>query len=120
MEKWPSVDPGELRHLITIQRPVESQGSDGALMQAWVTHVQVYAKIDPYGGGEKWVDAALQTSNFFKIWMRYCAGVTTKMRISFDKRIFDIKNVENVMERNVLLVLTCLERLYDESGRRLQ
>ena len=120
MDPWPHIDPGELRHAITIQVAAESQDTNGALTLTWTTYAQVNARIDPYGGGEKWGDAALQTTNLFKIKMRYCAGITTKMRVSFNGRIFDIKNIENVLERNVVHILKCLERAYDEAGVRVQ
>lgn len=120
MERWPSIDPGELRHLIIIQKPIESKDSDGALLQAWVTYAQAYAKVDPYGGGEKWADASLASTNMHKFTIRYVAGIHPRMRISWDGRIFDIQNVENVLERNILQILKCLERLYDEAGVRVQ
>jgi SPP1 family predicted phage head-tail adaptor len=120
MDKWPSIDPGELRHLVEIQYPVETQDTNGALLLSWSKFAQVKCRIDPYGGGEKWSDAALQTTNLFKFKMRYCDGITTKMRIQYDNRTFDIKNVENVMERNLIHIITCLERLYDEAGIRVQ
>ncbi len=120
MERWPSIDPGELRHLVTLQTPTESQDSNGALLQNWTEYARVWARIDPYGGGEKWADAALSSTNMFKIRMRYCPGVTARMRVVFEKRVFDIKNVEDVLERKALHILTCLERLYDETGTRVQ
>lgn len=120
MDRWPAIDPGDLHNRIEIQKPIETQDTNGALLQNWTTHAMAWARIDPYGGGEKWGDAALQTTNLFKVWIRYCAGVTTKMRVSFNGRILDIKNVENVLERNIVQILTCMERFYDETGVRVQ
>lgn len=117
---WPSLDPGELDNKITIQRVIESQDATGALKQTWVTYVELYAGIDPYGGGEKWADTNLVATNLHKLKMRYVPGVTTKMRVKFDNRTFDIQNVENVGEKGVVLILKCLERLYDEQGVRVQ
>jgi SPP1 family predicted phage head-tail adaptor len=120
MDRWPSIDPGDMRHRIMIEQAVESQGANGALLQSWTTYARAWARIDPYGGGEKWADASLAATNMFKLRMRYCPGLTTRMRIIHDNRVFDIKNVEDVLERKIVHILTCLERLYDEIGARVQ
>jgi head-tail adaptor len=117
---WPTLDPGELHHKVKIQRPIESQDATGALKQTWVTFIETYVGIDPFGGGEKWADANLASTNVFKMKLHYVKGITTKMRVSHDGRMFDIQNVENVEERDRVLILKCMERLYDEQGVRVQ
>jgi head-tail adaptor len=122
---WPSIDPGELRFKLVIQRAIESQDATGALKQTWVTYAEVNSSMDPFGGGETWGDSALATTNLFKMKMHFIPRVTTKMRVQYDDpnagiRTFDIKNVENVGEKSSVLILKCLERLYDEQGVRVQ
>ena len=118
--KMLSLDPGELEHFIEIQQATEMQDAAGALLQSWAKYAQVWASIDPYGGGERWADGTTVSTNVIKIKMRYCPGISTKMRVAWNGRVFDIKIVENVMERGAVHVLTCIERLYDEAGTRVQ
>jgi head-tail adaptor len=125
---WPWIDPGELRHSVQILQPLESQDSNGELKQTWAIYLTVWAKVDPYGGGEKWADATMAAMNMHKVTMWYKAQPIdtkgnnipwTKLRLSYNGRVFDIKNVENVLERNILLIMKCWERLYDEAGVRV-
>jgi SPP1 family predicted phage head-tail adaptor len=123
METYPSIDPGELRQRITIQRAIEGQAASGALTQTWETHATCRAKITRRPGpGERYADNALQTSKSHLVVMYYrdCPDVTEKMRIQWNGKTLDIKDVNDVDGRHVKLILTCLERIYDEPGVRVQ
>ena len=122
MESYPIIDPGELRHRIEIQRPVEGQGSAGALTQEWETVAKCRAKVTRKAGpGERYADNAIQTSksHLVVIYYRDCPGVTEKMRVVWDNKTLDINDVNDVDGRHVKLILTCLERVYDEPGVRV-
>ena len=124
METYPLIDPGEMRHRVTIQRPVESQGASGALLQTWETvTANCRAKVTRRPGpGERYADNALQTSKSHLVVIQYrdCPGVTEKMRIQWGGKTLDVKDVNDVDGRHVKLILTCLERVYDEPGTRVQ
>lgn len=120
MERWPLLDPGELHHKVQIQAADVTTDDDGSIIETWRTIATVWANPNPTSGGERWKDAALATSNLFIFKMRYFRGLTTKNRILFDGRTFDIKNVQDVNERGIIHMVTCLERQYDEPGRRTQ
>ena len=123
MEIYPLIDPGELRQRIEIQRAVEGQGNAGALTQTWETVATCKAKITRRAGpGERYADNALQTgkSHLVVMYYRDCPDLTEKDRIQWNGKTLDIKDVNDVDGRHVKLILTCLERVYDEPGRRVQ
>jgi len=69
--------------------------------------------VMPQAGSEYW--SAKQTQEkepvIFKI--RYVAGITQKMRISFNSKIYDINSIVNVEQRNREILLITEE--YEES-----
>lgn len=101
---------GELRHLITIQQPIASQSSSGEETYTWPTYAQVYAAIEPMTMREFYQldqDTAERTVHFI---IRYKAGITAKMRISWDSRLYDIQSIINTKQRNRSMVLIAVER----------
>ncbi len=46
-----------------------------------------------------------------RITLRYMSGITPKMRVNYNSRIFDILSVINVGERNRELQLMCRESI---------
>lgn len=81
---------GMLRHLITIQETSATADSLGTKVKSWVTYAQVYAEKDPKRGREFFAENKQQDS-LTTVWrMRYLAGVTAKMRVSFNGEFFDI------------------------------
>jgi SPP1 family predicted phage head-tail adaptor len=100
---------GALRHRITIEAPVETQGEDGTVTQAWETYAAVWASIEPLIGKEYFAQQREQAAVSHKIRMRALDGVTHKMRVSWGPRLFEIESALNVGERNRELVLMCRE-----------
>lgn len=100
---------GPLRHRVTIQ--FEEQQSDGAggylpLLRDLDT---VWASIQPISGNEALVARQLQDTVTHKVVMRYRAGVTAAMCLKFGTRMFNIREVRNLDERNHTLELRCEE-----------
>jgi SPP1 family predicted phage head-tail adaptor len=98
-----------MRHLISVQEPIETQAADGSVVQAWSDYVVARASIEPLSGREYFSAQAEASSVSHRIRMRYVAGVTTKMRVVFDEREFEIESVINYEERNRELILMCEE-----------
>ncbi len=93
---------GNLRHLITIQQPVETQSDSGELVTTWSDFATVYGAISHLRGTEQYIAPAQQVtgSGDYKIKIRYIAGITIKMRVKFGDRIFQITAINNWDERN--------------------
>jgi SPP1 family predicted phage head-tail adaptor len=100
---------GPLRHRITIEAPVETQGSDGSMTTTWETFLTAWASIEPLIGREYFAQQREQAAVSHKIRMRYRPGITHKMRVAWGTRVFEIESVLNVGERNREIVLMCGE-----------
>ena len=98
-----------LRCRITIEAPVESQGSDGSILTAWETFATAWASIEPLIGREYFAQEREQAVVRRKIWMRHLPGITHRMRVACGSRIFEMESVLNVGERNREIVLMCTE-----------
>lgn len=106
------MNAGELRHSITIEQAVETQDGYGAPAVTWTPFAaQRRAKVEPLSGREYFAAQAMQATIDTKITLRYLAGVTPKMRVTYAGRVFDIDTPINVDERNRWLILMCTERV---------
>ena len=91
---------GRMRQRITIQQTTESRTSSGAVTDSWGTYATVWADVIPVSGKEKFAAQEHHSEVTHRFRIRYNSGVTTKMRISYDSRIFNIRSVINLDERN--------------------
>lgn len=86
-----SLDPGELRHRITIQRPVTAQDLEtGATTTNWVAvATNIAAAIKPVSVREFVAAQAMQSQVTARIVIRYMPGLTAQMRILHGSRIYN-------------------------------
>jgi len=100
---------GRLRHRIVIEESIAGRDSFGAEVSEWIQFAKVWANVSPVSGGEfiafKQINAEIST----KVTIRYLVGVTTEMRVLFKDRIFEINSIINPEEKNVSLLLMCME-----------
>lgn len=105
------MDAGRLRHRVTIQQSDESQGGAGGKVEAWSDLAEVWGAVEPLRGRE-FIDAhATQAAIDTRIRIRYRAGITPKMRVTWDTHMYDIQAVINLDTRNRELHLMCQEVL---------
>lgn len=102
---------GLLRHQITVQTPTDVTDATGAVSSTWETLVTAWAAIWPVTAKEQVAAGQLITTLSHRIRMRYYDGVTSKCRVKFGNRYFDIKAVINAEERNEMLDLLCTEEV---------
>jgi SPP1 family predicted phage head-tail adaptor len=104
------MEAGKLRHRITIQSVPVTRSSTGATVVGTPEDfVEVWASVEPISGRE-WYDAARTNSEVtHRVRMRYYPGITASMRVLFRSRVFDIRSVLNIDERNRELHLMCRE-----------
>lgn len=100
---------GKLRHRILIEQAAETRDADGSVIEAWSTYATVQASIEPISAREYFAAQSTQADVTHRINLRYLAGVTPKMRVSYGSRLFDILSVINVDESNRELQLMCRE-----------
>lgn len=99
---------GLLRHLITIQtRAAGALDSYGGSNPAWSTFAEVWAQIEPTTGREYVKDGANKAALLTRFVLRYLDGVTPQMRVSFEGKVYNIREVINERQRNRMLTLVC-------------
>ena len=98
---------GKLRHVIALQEVTNTVDAGGGQGRTWATTAIVWAEVKPASGREQLHAMQLQDSVTHRITIRYCSDVkpTSKWRILFDGRHFNIRSVLNVDERNKFLVI---------------
>jgi len=102
---------GKLRHRVTIQTPTETQNAVGEVTRSWAAFTDgvVWAAVEPMNGREILMAQQMTSTATTKVTIRYLAGVTSKMRVLFGTRTFEIEYVLNPLERNAEQVLLCRE-----------
>jgi SPP1 family predicted phage head-tail adaptor len=104
---------GKLRHTISIQSRSITRDAGGGAVDTWatVTDGTRPAEVRPISSGERFSDQQLQEVVTHRISCRWLSGITTKHRILFGTRAFDIQSVINWSERDRELTMFCVERL---------
>ena len=103
---------GALRHRIAIEADSVTSDGGGGLDKPWATPTtvaKVWAAIQPLRGAERLKAQQLEESITHKITIRYRTGISPSQRVNFKGRIFNIRSVINVEERNRWLELLCEE-----------
>lgn len=107
-----SIQPGDLRHAITILAPSTAADAYGrsVVPQTWSTVRVTRAAIYTAGGRETSQASQLISDVSHVLVMRYTPDVIAAgYRVQFGTRIFTVQYAENVLERNRVLQLYCLE-----------
>lgn len=107
--EFPACDPGELRHSVTFEAPPTTEDATGAPYGNWTPFATTRAKLMPMGGSEQNAADAFQGRAGFLVTIRYLAGLSTMHRMNFGGRLFDLSNINNVLERGRWMVITATE-----------
>lgn len=104
-----NIESGKLRHRITIQQRSTTQDVYGEPTDTWTTFATVWASVEPIIGREFFASEQVQAEVTTKIRIRNLDGILPKMRVSFGSKIYDIKAIMNIEERNREILLMCEE-----------
>jgi len=104
---------GLLRHKVTIQSRVESQGSTGEVTWTWEDVATVHAAVEPLTGREAIAAQQVQSEATVKVRIRYREGITTKMRVKHGSRYYGIEAVLQMYGEFKEVQLMCKEREAD-------
>ena len=105
--------PLKLRHKIIIQQPTYSIGSAGGNILTWSDYAPRKAKAIPKGGQETFRLQQFFSEANMMFLLRHDSltkAITSKMRVSFDSRFFDIIAAINEDELNQTIKLVCTEK----------
>lgn len=103
---------GGLRHRLTIEEEVRVADGGGGFTLTWqavAVEAEVWGAILPLSGREVLRAQQLATPVSHCVSIRYRADVTASMRLTLGARVFNIRAVVNVEERDRWLELMCEE-----------
>ncbi len=104
-----STSIGRLRYKVELQSATNSSDGAGGYTSSFNTIASLFADIRPSSGDESYRQGKVQDKTTHKIYIRHRNDVKTNYRISYDQRIFNIKSILNIDERNRFIELTCTE-----------
>jgi SPP1 family predicted phage head-tail adaptor len=87
------IDPGRLRERVFIQHATEVRNSLGESTQSWSTCAERWASVEGLSGREVLLSGQQQTEVTHRVRLRYVAGLSTRMRLSWRGRILEIASV---------------------------
>jgi head-tail adaptor len=107
---------GEDRHLVALANPGEPvPDGDGGFTESYapLDPPTWYCTIEPAtaAGLERMTAGAVISLATHAISGRYHPGITTETRLTFEGRVFEVKQVINRQERNMRTVLVCVEQV---------
>lgn len=101
---------GKRNRRITIQRRDNSKNDSGGSIASWVTVATPWAGINNMSGMERSAtlhqggETADARTTFT---MLYLSGIDETMRVLYGGKVFNIRFVNDVLERHKTLILTC-------------
>jgi head-tail adaptor len=111
-ERYLVVDAGELRHPIQINAPTAVVEADGAsvMPRSWNLVRTTMAAIYTAGGRETSQASQLVSEVSHTVKVRWTPDVLKAgYQVAFGSRAFTVLYIENVLERNRVLLLYCKE-----------
>jgi len=101
---------GQLRHVVKVQEQTDTADGLGGFSTVWSDKFTTRAAIWPLSSKEQLDAMKLESVVTNKIRIRYRSGITSKNRIKFGSRIFNIKGTPiNPDERNIMLDMLVTE-----------
>ena len=102
------MNPGLMDELVTVEQySMTTDSNTGEKLQSWSTYSTPWARIQESESGSESVDSdrreAKQTVTFS---MRYDSGITTKMRILWESKYYNIINIADLERRMYLRLQT--------------
>lgn len=103
----------KLRYRILIEKEVEISDNAGGYSASWISVANIWAAIKPVSNrvfsSENNFAMQLENSSSFVFTIRYLEGINSKMRISYNGRLFNIKRVVNVDEESAWIEFLAVE-----------
>lgn len=102
----------ECRHNIYVQTLTQTKDNEGGFTDSWADSASFYwAAILPLKAVQKFNYKSVNEEVTHMIKVRGEVSITSKQRIRFGSRYFEIKTVENVQERDIVQWVLCKERV---------
>lgn len=101
------VNPGELRHRITILEYKTVKDEEGIVTKQWGPFKTVWAARQNLHGSEFFAAQQAQSKATVKFRTRYIPGIRTDMRIKHGEEAFNIIYIDNVKGFNREMEILC-------------
>ncbi len=98
-----------LRQQVVLQSVTATRDRIGGLVESWATTATVRAEVRQASGREVWYRGQLAAQAGWTITIRHRAGITTKMRVVYGGRTFEVRMARDPDERRQWIELTCDE-----------
>jgi SPP1 family predicted phage head-tail adaptor len=102
---------GDLRHRVAVQARASGTGTRGEPTGSWSTVGGRWAEIINLSGSELEKARQLQADASVRVRFRFYSGLTTRHRLLFGSRVFQIGHIDDVDQLGVEHILTCSEVL---------
>jgi SPP1 family predicted phage head-tail adaptor len=102
---------GELREQIVIERPTPSRDAYGGQIEAWSTFASPWARVVTMKGDEALRAASDQAQHAVRFQLHHLAGVTPAMRIVWQGRTYDIREVDDSLRHQGELWITAVAKV---------
>lgn len=99
----------ELRHRVVFQSRQETDDGYGGKTVSWQDVFEAWAKIEPVSASERFKAMGMNMKVSHRIYIRYRPEVSSKMRIKYGKRKFEIEGIIDIGEQKKYLELLCSE-----------
>ena len=105
----PAPGAGKRNRKITIESLTQTRDVEGGLVDSWIPFATPWAKVSNLSGNERRVtDHGGKVSEArTEFVIRWLAGVTSTMRVSYDGKLYDIAHVNDFGEAHRFITLTC-------------
>lgn len=100
---------GKMNRRITIRSKTVTKDTEGITQNVWSTVATVWAWVEPLRGKEYFEAAATNAENTVRFHIRYMSGLTSKMQVLYESRLFNINSVIDIDERHREMQLICTE-----------
>jgi SPP1 family predicted phage head-tail adaptor len=100
---------GKLRHQVILQSPGGTSDAYGERATTWTDVATVRAAVEPVGATERFHAGQQNAMRTHQVTIRYCPGIDETCRVLFGSRALVIVGVRNLDEKNVTLMLDCVE-----------
>lgn len=103
------MNPGKLRHLVSIQHHAKSRNEYGEVVESWSEFAKAWAEVKPIKSNEYFAAFKERAEVTHRVVMRYIDGIKPSMRIEAKGRVFEIVGIRNFFERDEYLEVMCKE-----------
>jgi SPP1 family predicted phage head-tail adaptor len=103
------MNPGELRHRITLQKFTTTVNENGFEEESWIDFKILWASVSNLHGREYFEAAAVQKENTVKFIVRYIKDLDTSMKIMFKGKSYNIIQIDNIRYENRFVEIKAME-----------